>query len=577
MLSSFSIANFKAFGPAQEIPLRPITLVFGPNSAGKSSIIQSLLLARHIHDTGNADAHQTTLGGAAVDLGGFPRFVHRRMAELDLEVRLTFPRSNFPEQFHYFGKFETLTAAYTFGFTKPGADVRPKTVRILLDNIELLHFFLSEDGSLALDRTSPGFQSVLATVIERSKRGSAELFELLGESIPDNLESGTAEAWMAIIMRMRIQSNCLRLENLAPLPRERFDFDVAGSNADLDRPDWDPVGFYDRWLNSDDADEDEQSSKRGAEGFALRYDLECLIDAVDATVSEALAGIFYLGPLRWIPPRVIPDGEQFDASWRAGGGEAWQRLRRDSALLERVNRFLQDTLHSQYRLRCRQFVPQQDAETIQLCVKRALERSAAATAGNSASDSDTARVAEDAPPSVRAKTDASDLAAALESELRAQTTGEGLTELSLVDATTGLAVSHRDVGTGISQVVPILAYAAGKQQLIAIEQPELHLHPALQAELGDVFIESALGGNENKFLIETHSEHLILRIMRRIRESNAGKHGTRPRITPDDVAILFVQPTESGAVVKQLRVDEQGRLIDPWPGGFFGEAFDEIF
>ena len=117
MLSSFSIANFKAFGPAQEIPLRPITLVFGPNSAGKSSIIQSLLLARHIRDTGNADAHQTTLGGAAVDLGGFTRFVHRRRAELDVELRLTFPRSSFPEQFHYFDKFEALTVVYSFGFT----------------------------------------------------------------------------------------------------------------------------------------------------------------------------------------------------------------------------------------------------------------------------------------------------------------------------------------------------------------------------------------------------------------------------------------------------------------------------
>ena len=60
MISELKIGNFKAFGPAQTIPLRPITLVFGPNSAGKSSIIQSLLLARHIQDTGKVDAHQTT-------------------------------------------------------------------------------------------------------------------------------------------------------------------------------------------------------------------------------------------------------------------------------------------------------------------------------------------------------------------------------------------------------------------------------------------------------------------------------------------------------------------------------------
>ena len=55
--------------------------------------------------------------------------------------------------------------------------------------------------------------------------------------------------------------------------------------------------------------------------------------------------------------------------------------------------------------------------------------------------------------------------------------------------------------TGISQLLPVLVNAAGaKERLIAVEQPELHLHPALQAELGDVFIESALGENKNIFL-----------------------------------------------------------------------------
>ena len=93
---------------------------------------------------------------------------------------------------------------------------------------------------------------------------------------------------------------------------------------------------------------------------------------------------------------------------------------------------------------------------------------------------------------------------------------EDLQDLVLIDKRTSTLVSHRDVGIGVSQVLPVLvsAYAA-KNNLLAIEQPEIHLHPALQAELGDVFLESALGGGGNTFLIETHSEHLLLRIMRR--------------------------------------------------------------
>src|SRR5215831_11728485 len=83
MISSFSIANFKAFGPKQTIPIKPITLVFGPNSAGKSSFIHSLALAheaqfgREKRGRSHLDVHHTDIGGSAIDLGGFRQFVHR--------------------------------------------------------------------------------------------------------------------------------------------------------------------------------------------------------------------------------------------------------------------------------------------------------------------------------------------------------------------------------------------------------------------------------------------------------------------------------------------------------------------
>ncbi len=565
MISEFKIGNFKAFGPAQTIPLRPITLVFGPNSAGKSSIIQSLLLARHIHDTGNADAHQTTLGGGAVDLGGFARYTHRRLSEHETNIRLSFERSKIRKKIQGSKSFRTLAIEYTIGKSEMNNAMGSK--RVIITKVAL---FLDEQPIFDLICNEDGLYQVDVNAIRNRLMEKHSKLESDGDLGPILSEHRSALIKELGDAKFSLHKLAFRAQN--PLPRENYDIDIYASNGAVDEPEDDPHGFFTRMFKYAG---DEEPKIGEIEALVCRYEFECLLEAANDAVAQALETLSYLGPLRWIPPRLIPEGEQFDASWAAGGGAAWQRLRQESELLGRVNRFLHETLHSQYRLRCQSLAPELDAETIALCVKRALESSAAA----STASPDSSRVAEDASPYANAKAGTQDLATALQAELRAQTTGEGLMELSLVDAESGLAVSHRDVGTGISQLLPVLVNAAGgKNQLIAIEQPELHLHPALQAELGDVFIESALGENKNTFLIETHSEHLILRLLRRIRESNAGKQpaGSSP-VRPEDIAVLFVQPTENGAVVKHLRVDKQGRLLDPWPGGFFGEAFDEMF
>ena len=150
--------------------------------------------------------------------------------------------------------------------------------------------------------------------------------------------------------------------------------------------------------------------------------------------------------------------------------------------------------------------------------------------------------------------------------------------LHLVDQG-GVSANIRDVGFGISQVLPIVVQnRLSQNKTLLIEQPEIHLHPTHQAELGDMFIRSALGKQHNTLLLETHSECLILRILRRMRDTaNGSLPEDIPPVRPDDVAILYVQNKDSTATVQRLEVDEEGQFLDPWPNGFFEEGFHERF
>ena len=160
-------------------------------------------------------------------------------------------------------------------------------------------------------------------------------------------------------------------------------------------------------------------------------------------------------------------------------------------------------------------------------------------------------------------------------------------------------VEIADVGVGISQVVPVLFgcwQAMSARNGVHIQQPELHLHPKLQAQLADVFIKCVNAPIKcGIFLLESHSEHLLLRLLRRIREShmaevNLGKNAPDQAsvtnmqkvkghaLKADQVSVVYVSKDESGITkMKPLRLSDDGEFIDRWPNGFFTERDIELF
>lgn len=145
-----------------------------------------------------------------------------------------------------------------------------------------------------------------------------------------------------------------------------------------------------------------------------------------------------------------------------------------------------------------------------------------------------------------------------------------------VEDGSGRILGFQEVGSGFSYILPVFT-SLWASTLSFVEQPELHLHPAAQCELGDVFIAAKNLGSFS--IVESHSEHLLLRILRRIRESTAGKVKDKSlTFSRDELKIYYFNPEPGqGTSVFEIRVDRFGELLTRWPGGFFSERDQELF
>ena len=118
---------------------------------------------------------------------------------------------------------------------------------------------------------------------------------------------------------------------------------------------------------------------------------------------------------------------------------------------------------------------------------------------------------------------------------------------------------------------------------MAVEQPELHIHPAIQVGMGDLFIETAIAkdsglGSGKMLLVETHSEHIMLRLLRRVRETSEGNlPPSAVSVVPKDISVIYVENQENEVLFKPLRVADDGDFLDRWPKGFFEERAEELF
>lgn len=261
------------------------------------------------------------------------------------------------------------------------------------------------------------------------------------------------------------------------------------------------------------------------DGIELRIPCDILVIAPLREAVAALRDVLYVGPLRTVPSRTMSHHRSVGIRHWSDGLAAWDALYRSPALLDATNRWL-EILGVAARLFVRRYeAAKVDAEDVTFDAAHAV------------------------------------IGRLLVSDGR-RWHGERLPS---------------DLGVGVSQLVPVLAASleGSRHRIVMIEQPELHIHPALQVALGDLFIEQCAS---RQFIIETHSEHLILRILRRIRETTANELPPgAPRFDPTRLSVLYVEPSEDGTKVRRLNVDDTGEFTDRWPAGFFEERAEELF
>jgi len=550
MITAIELENFKGIGKRVKIDLAPITLIFGANSAGKSSVIHALHYFREVLETGNGNIDEIDATDGDLRLGGFENVIHRHDVSRSIMLRVDLSNwlhEDFLRPIHDLRRWSSinfeepmLKRVISIGvelevgarkcdkfWTKRSPEDLPGEYRPRYDSptVRRTKIFVNEVLFFELEATDKDWDDEIGNVCFLNFEHPA-LSKLEDQAVL-KLIGATAQ----------YKGDCFDEENT----ENRFDLGPSLGAlpihfGGIERPDVEPS----------DIDYSQQISR----WILKRYLHSFAMGAIDR-MKKVLKESPHLGPVREVPPRNLRTSQRSNQrSWYRGRA-AWMYLldlnpTGTPMMLKRGNRTVRSSDPWQnWSLDLKSLI---DAPY-------KIERQGIWTS------------AEDVFWN-------GDSASAKQRNL----------ELMLTDLRSPIPVevSFEDVGVGISQVVPVIV-AAQNQHLpfVYIEQPELHLHPKQQANLGDVFascIESSREGNGRVLMIETHSELLILRLLRLVRETNRGVVNDKGiKLTPRQLKVYYVSSDEEGTVFKEIQISDTGKFIQPWPDDFFELDFQERF
>jgi predicted ATPase len=444
MLTSLYIKNFKAWKDTDIIHLAPLTVIFGANSAGKSSLGHLLLALKQTALSADRK-HPLQLGdeNALIDLGTFAECLHNHNLENALEFEL-------------------------------GWKIHGKNLEI--------------NDPLSKSRFS-GDEMQLAVTISADTKEQPRVDKLIYKLLRENENQLAVNYYHNEKNKLVISSDEYKFVR------------NTGRAWQLDEPD----KFY-----------------RISDQSRARFQNAEFLSDFALSTEAALNSVYYLGPLRDHPKRIYSWSGETPESVGKKGEFAIASILAASAQNRKINRG-----PKKQQFRFDEFIAQwlKDLGII--------------------------------------------------GSFSVKPVAEGRKEYEIVVKTQASAseVKITDVGFGVSQVLPALvqAFYCPPNSTVWMEQPEIHLHPQVQAELADVFI-SANQARENgkerhvQLIVESHSEHFLNRLQRRVAEG---------AVKTEDVAVYFCRRAGTATELEPLRLNEFGD-IENWPENFFGDEMADI-
>jgi hypothetical protein len=472
-VEAIRLQRFMAFEESGWLPLRPLTLLYGHNSSGKSVVLRALRLLQQSLDQPAGGPHLALATEHGVDMGSFPVMAHQQQG--NAIVAFHFRCTLSPELAARLGQWLVERAP---GDAWPA---QPKWADLCigygwnagLARVELYHLRLATPRRD--DVTAPG---VALLVADRYDSQTAEELGYEWELSQDiDWQSEAPDLWRTV--RVEIPDGCL--------PR-----------------------LYSAY----------------AEGFDETFDLlRDLLDELRQTVTIFLSSIEYIGPVRPEPRRHYYLNLITEREWSETGLASYPNFLRDHLNFTAARKI--------------------DFWVHQLGLGREVSKPVALYSDPEAT----------------------------------------VSRLALKETDSLPPINLKDMGYGAAQVLPVLVACVSVKPgaLVIIEQPELHLHPSAQAVLGDVFI-NALRQSDNlegapRFLLETHSEHLLLRLRRRVAETTAksvepivttGSFGDiliTPLLDASELATYLVIRREGFSALLPIEIDDVGEY-DRMPAEF---------